>query len=343
MHSTLVVGGMFLSMIKILTPLLLFVNLPLTFGNKVICDSTESFPLHTQGSIKCTLTSSEDPLIITWQKNTQNIPINVATISRTYGVNIQPAFTQKVNVSFVGSRETIFTISNVSMLDQGCYTCLFHLFSSGVVRQKTCIKVQTELVSGSQSRLSENKLEVSCHGTGYPAPIIFWDSISQDHIETTSTTNEDGTVTVTSVASISPPPEPWKSFSCKIQYNGSNLTLTETFTNQATKNTGLSISISLILAFTIGCCIVATVIGIIFYVVRDLLRENNCTFFPPLNGPFTQLISINSEMYLYAYIVLLYQGWGLNFQTSVLGKTPCHVEHYSTLLVATDSDILNRK
>ncbi|UNP64446.1 hypothetical protein [Saguinine gammaherpesvirus 1] len=291
MHTSHAPGGMSLYTSHLLVPLLTFLNLSLVVGTHLTCETSGSFLLNTQGSIKCILSSQEDPPIIILQKKTDDVPINVATISRSYGADIQPAFTQKINATLVNFREVIFTILNISISDQGCYICLFHLFSTGIIRQTSCITVKTELIYGSQSRLTEDKFEVSCYATSYPPAAIYWGSLSPDMIETYTTTNENGTVTVTSVVSVSPLPDHDQTVSCQIEYNGSNLTLSENFEHRAMKtSTVLSLNLSLILAFTIGCFILVTVIGIIFFVIREFLRKYGLTFLTPPNIPFIQLI-----------------------------------------------------
>nr|QRN68124.1 CD200-like protein [Betacoronavirus Erinaceus] len=84
--------------------------------------------LNKPASLRCTLQSSQEVLLVTWQKIKQRIPENMVTYSNMYGVQLQDRYMGKLNITQELRNSTI-TFWNITLEDQGCYNCFFNTYS----------------------------------------------------------------------------------------------------------------------------------------------------------------------------------------------------------------------
>nr|QRN68127.1 CD200-like protein [Betacoronavirus Erinaceus] len=95
--------------------------------------------LNKPASLRCTLQSSQEVLIVTWQKIKQGSTENMVTYSKNHGVVLQPSYKDKVNITQLELRNSTITFWNVTQEDDGCYNCLFNTFGSGSISGKACL------------------------------------------------------------------------------------------------------------------------------------------------------------------------------------------------------------
>ncbi|QRN68056.1 CD200-like protein [Betacoronavirus Erinaceus] len=95
--------------------------------------------LNKPASLRCTLQSSHEVLIVTWQKIKLEVPENMVTYSKNYGVKLQPSYRDKVNITQLELRNSTITFWNTTREDDGCYNCLFNTFGSGRFSGRACL------------------------------------------------------------------------------------------------------------------------------------------------------------------------------------------------------------
>ncbi|XP_018583965.2 OX-2 membrane glycoprotein-like [Scleropages formosus] len=118
-------------------------------------------------------------------------------------------FADKVLLTETSLDSTAITVRGVSLEDEGCYICSFNIYPKGTTRKQICLIVRGVRTVRTWKRPlvapaldTEKPVVVTCSATGKPAPEVQW-GVSEDQksgpMETTSSnTNSDGTVTVTS-------------------------------------------------------------------------------------------------------------------------------------------------
>lgn len=95
--------------------------------------------LNTPASLRCSLGTSQEVLVVTWQKIKAASPENMVTFSKSHGVVVQPAYKDKINITELGLQNSTITFWNTTLEDEGCYQCLFNTFGSGNVLGKACL------------------------------------------------------------------------------------------------------------------------------------------------------------------------------------------------------------
>nr|QRN68032.1 CD200-like protein [Betacoronavirus Erinaceus] len=96
--------------------------------------------LNKPASLRCTLQSSQEVLIVTWQKIKQGSPENMVTYSKNHGVVLQPSYKDKVNITQLELTNSTITFWNITQEDDGCYNCLFNTFSRKI-SGKSCLTI----------------------------------------------------------------------------------------------------------------------------------------------------------------------------------------------------------
>ncbi|XP_072561963.1 nectin-3-like isoform X2 [Paramormyrops kingsleyae] len=162
-------------------------------------------------NLSCRLTETDEDLEqVTWQKRTRGIPDN-----HNFFVILPPRDVRNVNglgnrVRFIGNltmKTGSIQILNVSLHDEGVYTCIFTLFPSGPHQTETRLTVHVRpvvtvtpaapLVVGGESGI----LATCIAANGRPAAVVSWRTDQLDgptEIQNNATQNPNGTTTVRS-------------------------------------------------------------------------------------------------------------------------------------------------
>nr|AUH19806.1 membrane glycoprotein vOX2-1 [Elephant endotheliotropic herpesvirus 1A] len=185
---------------------LLFVSYATVQGQVVTQDEREL--LNTPASLRCSLQTDKEVLIVTWQKIKATSPENMATFSENHGVVVQPPYKDRVNITQLGLRNSTLTFWNTTVEDEGCFMCLFNTFGSGKISGKTCLTlyVPPTISLHIESFADGGDLNITCSATARPAPVIFW-KVAGSGIENSTKTvlHRNGTTTVTSILQVKDP------------------------------------------------------------------------------------------------------------------------------------------
>ncbi|XP_072561965.1 OX-2 membrane glycoprotein-like isoform X2 [Paramormyrops kingsleyae] len=168
-------------------------------------------------NLSCRLTETDEDLEqVTWQKRTRGIPDN-----HNFLVILPPRDVRNVNglgnrVRFIGNltmKTGSIQILNVSLHDEGVYTCIFTLFTSGPHQTETRLTVHVRpvvtvtpaapLVVGGESGI----LATCIAANGRPAAGVSWRTDQLDgptEIQNNATQNPNGTTTVRSYLLVTP-------------------------------------------------------------------------------------------------------------------------------------------
>ncbi|NWI99433.1 OX2G protein, partial [Crypturellus undulatus] len=148
-------------------------------------------------TLSCVLAEPKEVLQVTWQKNLEKYPVNIATYSNIIGLKIHEPFQKRINFTSLLLNETSITFWDTRLEDTGCYTCLFNVFAHGSLSADTCLLV-FGLNASVHYNISDGHLTAVCEAVGLPEPIISWSSL----FSSTPTQKEDrqsnGVVSVTS-------------------------------------------------------------------------------------------------------------------------------------------------
>uniref|UniRef100_A0A8C9TV28 Ig-like domain-containing protein n=1 Tax=Scleropages formosus TaxID=113540 RepID=A0A8C9TV28_SCLFO len=107
-------------------------------------------------SFSCSLSDLKRASQITWQRVRKNNSIqDLATYSKMYGENVMEP---KVVFMEASLNSSSIIVRNVSVEDEACYVCTFHVYPSGSVRKQTCLTVHGTLPPPSLL-LSQHSLE----------------------------------------------------------------------------------------------------------------------------------------------------------------------------------------
>nr|WES72348.1 membrane glycoprotein vOX2-1 [Elephantid betaherpesvirus 1] len=183
---------------------LLFVSYATVQGQVVTQDEREL--LNTPASLRCSLQTDKEVLIVTWQKIKATSPENMATFSENYGVVVQPPYKDRVNITQLGLRNSTLTFWNTTVEDEGCFMCLFNTFGSGKISGKTCLTLYVPPTVSFHTEFFTGGLNITCSATARPAPVIFW-KVAGSGIENSTKTvlHRNGTTSVTSILQVKDP------------------------------------------------------------------------------------------------------------------------------------------
>ncbi|KAL4656993.1 OX-2 membrane glycoprotein-like [Arapaima gigas] len=152
-------------------------------------------------SFSCSLSDPKGVSQITWQRVQKNGSIqDLATYSKMYGKNVIES-----NVVFkeASLNSSSITVKKVSLMDEACYVCTFHVYPSGSVRKKTCLAVHGITAVVTERLPDQRSVVFRCSATGKPAPEVTWSGASvMEHGDPQTVQNQDGTTTVSRNATV---------------------------------------------------------------------------------------------------------------------------------------------
>ncbi|XP_062952359.1 OX-2 membrane glycoprotein isoform X1 [Cynocephalus volans] len=216
--------------------------------------------LNTPASLRCSLQTSQEVLIVTWQKKKAASPENMVTFSKNHGVVVQPAYKDKINITQLGLQNSTITFWNTTLEDEGCYMCHFNTFGSGKISGTACLTLYVQPTVFLHYNLSEDNLNITCSATARPAPVISW-KVAGSGIEnsTESLSHPNGTTSVTSILQVKDPKsQVGKEVICQVLHLG-------TVTNfRQTVNKGYWFSVPLLLSI-VSLVILLVLISILLY------------------------------------------------------------------------------
>ncbi|XP_047210666.1 OX-2 membrane glycoprotein-like [Girardinichthys multiradiatus] len=173
---------------------------------------TEKSVLAAEGEdapLSCQLLETKNVQQVTWQKILENTERNICTYSEFFGETVDPDFKEKVQFTEVGLQKSSIVIKSVTEQDEGCYLCLFTIYPDGALTAGTCLMVYElhEPILDVRKSNSPAESVVSCSATGRPAPsvtlTVLHQNLSFSQYNSTSVTNSNGTVTITTTALLS--------------------------------------------------------------------------------------------------------------------------------------------
>ncbi|XP_006895422.1 PREDICTED: OX-2 membrane glycoprotein-like [Elephantulus edwardii] len=220
----------------------------------------EREPLHTPASLRCFLNTYQEVLIVTWQKMRPSSPVNMVTYSKNHGVVIQPAFKDRLNITYLGLNDSTITFWNTTLEDEGCYLCLFNTFGAGKISGKACLTLYVQPTVYFDYKLFEDHLNITCSATARPAPEISW-NVTGSGIENSTVrfSHPNGTTSVTSVLHVKDPESQMgKEVICKVLHLGTVTDFRKTVGN------GFWFSVPLLLSI-VSLIILLVLISILLY------------------------------------------------------------------------------
>ncbi|MEQ2186693.1 hypothetical protein GOODEAATRI_031312 [Goodea atripinnis] len=150
---------------------------------------TEKTVLEAEGEdapLSCQLLETKDVQQVTWQKVLENTERNIGSYNEYFGETVNPGFKEKVQFTEAGLQKSSIVIRSATEQDEGCYLCKFTIYPNGALIGRTCLKI---------------------YATGRPAPsvtlTVLHQNISFSQYTSTSVTNSNGTVTITTTALLS--------------------------------------------------------------------------------------------------------------------------------------------
>ncbi|KAM5334550.1 OX-2 membrane glycoprotein isoform 2-T2 [Glossophaga mutica] len=224
--------------------------------------------LNAPASLECFLESSQEVLIVTWQKVKPVSPENMVTFSNDHGVVVQPAYKNKMNITELGLRNTTITFWNTTLEDEGCYKCLFNTFGAGKIVGEPCLLLFVQPTVFLHTKFVEGHLNVTCSANARPAPLISWKVSGSGMDNSTETiSHPNGTTSVISVLQVKDPKnQVGNEVICQVQHLG---TLTDF--RQALNN-GFWFSVPLLLSI-VSLVILLILISILLYWKRRRTQD----------------------------------------------------------------------
>ncbi|XP_021119410.1 OX-2 membrane glycoprotein isoform X2 [Heterocephalus glaber] len=230
--------------------------------------------LNTPASLRCSLQTSQEILIVTWQKKKAVSPENMVTYSENHGVVVQPAYKDRVNITELGFHKSAITFWNTTLEDEGCYMCLFNTFGSGKISGTACLTLYVQPIVFLDYNFFEDQLNITCSATARPAPVISW-KVSGSGIEnsTESILHHNGTTSVTSILRVKDAKsQVGKEVTCQVLHLGTVIDYKKTL------NKGFWFSIPLLLSI-VSLVILLVLISILLYWKRH--RNQDQAFHNP--------------------------------------------------------------
>nr|AYF58426.1 glycoprotein vOX2-1 [Elephant endotheliotropic herpesvirus 1A] len=238
---------------------LLFVSCATVQGQVVTQDEREL--LNTPASLRCSLQTDKEVLIVTWQKIKATSPENMATFSENHGVVVQPPYKDRVNITQLGLRNSTLTFWNTTVEDEGCFMCLFNTFGSGKISGKTCLTlyVPPTVSLHTESFTDGDGLNITCSATARPAPVIFWNVTGSNFTNITNTVlHRNGTTTVTSILQVKDPKSQVgnEEVICKVLHLGTVTDVRQTLSNghEVTLSVSISVFVIVIIVLVVIFC-----------------------------------------------------------------------------------------
>lgn len=104
----------------------------------------EEVELGGKATLRCTLSTFNKIQQVTWQKQTDGNFVNVAVYKNQTYRNIIGQYKDRINFTSVSLNDTAITFWKASTQDNGCYKCIFNIFPTGPISEKTCLSVYGE-------------------------------------------------------------------------------------------------------------------------------------------------------------------------------------------------------
>ncbi|KAM8770978.1 OX-2 membrane glycoprotein isoform 1-T1 [Rhynchonycteris naso] len=230
--------------------------------------------LNTPASLRCFLETSQEVLVVTWQKIKAVSPENMVTFSNDHGVVLQAAYKDKMNITELGLQNSTITFWNTTLEDEGCYKCLFNTFGSGKITGIACLTLFVQPTVFLHYKFFEDHLNITCSANARPAPVISW-KVSGSGMEnnTEIISHANGTTSVTSVLQVKDPKSQMgKDVICQVLHLG---TVTEF---RQTVNNGFWFSVPLLLSI-VSLVILLILISILLYWKHRRTQDRGYEFF----------------------------------------------------------------
>ncbi|NXQ58347.1 OX2G protein, partial [Anthoscopus minutus] len=148
-------------------------------------------------TLSCALTKPMDVLQVTWQKDSEKLPNNIATYSKTHGLKIHKPYEDRMNFTSLELNKTSITFWDTRMDDSGCYKCVFSTYPFGSFSGNTCLSV-FGLKATVHHNISEDHLIVICNAEGLPEPTITWNNLFNSTPTQKTIKHKNGIVSITS-------------------------------------------------------------------------------------------------------------------------------------------------
>ncbi|KFP96603.1 OX-2 membrane glycoprotein, partial [Leptosomus discolor] len=148
-------------------------------------------------TLGCALTEPMEVLQVTWQKDSEKNPNNIATYSTVNGLKIHEPYQGRMNFTSLLLNKTSITFWDTRMDDSGCYTCLFNAFPLGSLSARTCLSV-FGLNASVHYNVSEGHLIAICNAVGLPEPTITWNNLFNSTPTQEAVRHANGIVFITS-------------------------------------------------------------------------------------------------------------------------------------------------
>nr|XP_056714164.1 OX-2 membrane glycoprotein-like [Euleptes europaea] len=150
-------------------------------------------------TLRCILTGSLELVQASWKKQINGSSINIAAMSKNNTHTndyIAEEYKHRLTFTSFELNDTAITIWNVSISESSCYECIFNIFPSGPISNKTCLLVY-DFHAFLHHHISDGLLNATCTATGFPPPAISWvgptDKRNEQKIK-----NSNGTVSIIS-------------------------------------------------------------------------------------------------------------------------------------------------
>ncbi|XP_054433287.1 OX-2 membrane glycoprotein isoform X2 [Pteronotus mesoamericanus] len=225
-------------------------------------------PLNTPASLQCFLESSQEVLIVTWQKIKAVTPENMVTFSNEHGVVVQPRYKNKMNITELGLRNSTITFWNTTLDDEGCYKCLFNTFGAGKIAGIACLTLFVQPTVFLRYKFSEDHLNITCSANARPPPVISWKVPGSGMENSTEIiSHPNGTTSVISVLQVKDPKsQVGKEVICQVLHLGNVTNFRQTV------NKGFWFSVPLLLSI-VSLVILLILISILLYWKRRRTQD----------------------------------------------------------------------
>ncbi|KAM5276621.1 OX-2 membrane glycoprotein-like isoform 2-T2 [Hipposideros larvatus] len=230
--------------------------------------------LNTPASLRCSLETSQEVLVVTWQKIKAASPENMVTFSKTHGVVVQAAYKDKINITELGLQNSTITFWNTTLEDEGCYKCLFNTFGSGKVSGIACLTLFVQPTVFLHYKLFEDHLNITCSANARPAPAISW-KVSGSGMDNSTEilSHPNGTTSVISVLHVKDPKSQLgKEVICQVLHLGTVTNFRQTVNKGLMDTRGVWFSVPLLLSI-VSLVILLILISILLYWKRHRTQD----------------------------------------------------------------------
>uniref|UniRef100_A0A4W6F4Z6 Ig-like domain-containing protein n=1 Tax=Lates calcarifer TaxID=8187 RepID=A0A4W6F4Z6_LATCA len=218
-----------------------------------------------EAHLTCQLTQAKDVLQVTWQKVLPEGEINFATYNNFFGQNVNPNFTDRVEIKDGELQNSSIVIRKLMEQDEGCYLCLFNCYPDGALTGRTCLQLYElhEPILHVRESDSAEESVVSCSATGRPAPTVTL-TVTQPHLSDHNTgrvNNTNGTVTVTTTAELARSRDNSAQVGCAVRVLSvqKEVFLMIPELKQTSADDDLTLIIAVVVVVACSCCVFAVV------------------------------------------------------------------------------------